>query len=45
MFLKGFIIIMSKKVVELKHPLIEHKLAYLRDKETGEIVKNILLRN
>lgn len=25
---------MSKKVIEIKHPLIEHKLAFLRDKNT-----------
>ncbi len=26
---------MSKKVYEIKHPLIEHKLAFLRDKNTS----------
>ena len=37
-----------KNVIELKHPLIEHKLAILRDKKTGtkefrELVEEIAM--
>lgn len=35
---------MSKKIIEIKHPLIEHKLCFLRDKETsGDEFRRIIM--
>ena len=35
---------MSKNLIELKHPLIDHKLAFLRDKNTGSAeFRNIMV--